>query len=290
MTADREPLARQLARAQDRLRQAGISAGEADMDARLLAQEALGWDAARLLASASAPAPPAFASRYDPLVSRREAREPMAYILGRQEFWDLTLKVTPAVLIPRPESELVVEAALELLGDAPARVADVCTGSGCLALAVARERPRATVVATDLSAEALAVARHNALIHDLGARVAFVRTDLLAGVAGPFDLVISNPPYVPQRDRPALPAEVGKYEPALALFGGEDGLAIIRRLLDAAGLCLKPGGALVFEFGFAQDEAVAGLIDAASSLTMVAIRSDLQGIPRTAVARRVERA
>lgn len=290
MTADREPLARRLAWAKERLRRAGIAAGEADMDARLLAQEALGWDAARLLASASEPAPPAFAARYDPLVSRREAREPMAYIVGRQEFWDLTLKVTPAVLIPRPESELVVEAALELLGDAPARVADVCTGSGCLALAVAQERRQVTVVATDLSAEALAVARHNTMLHDLDARVALVRTDLLAGVAGPFDLVISNPPYVPQRDRPALPAEVGKYEPALALFGGDDGLAIIRRLLDAAGSCLKPGGTLVFEFGFAQDEAVAGLIDAASSLTMVAIRSDLQGIPRTAVARRVERA
>jgi release factor glutamine methyltransferase len=279
-----------LAAARARLIAAGIPAEEAEIDARLLAQETLEWDAARLLASRDQQAPAGFAIRYGALVARRAAREPMAYILGRQEFWDLSVLVEPSVLIPRPESEHLVEAALELSGDHHGRAADVCTGSGCLALALARERPRLTIVATDISAEGLAVARRNAARHGLADRIAFVRTDLLAGLAGPFDLVLSNPPYVPRREREALPPEVGLYEPPLALFAGDDGLDAIRALVATAPDALRPGGALVFEFGFGQAEAVAGLIAGSRRLRMVAIRPDLQGIPRAAVARRVEHA
>src|ERR1700694_4106030 len=146
-----------VAQGRKRLRRAGITPEEADLDARLLAQKLLGWDAARFLTSANEPEPADFAALYEPLVARREGREPLAYITGRQEFWGLEFEVSPAVLIPRPETELIVEAALERFPDAkaPARVVDACTGCGCVAVALARERPAARVIAADISEEAL---------------------------------------------------------------------------------------------------------------------------------------
>jgi release factor glutamine methyltransferase len=277
-------------KARRRLKEAGIPDIESDLDARVMAQWLLGWDAARFLTSAHEEPPSAFAARYEALVERRAAREPMAYLLGRQEFWGLMFEVTPAVLIPRPETELIVEAALELCpADASLRVADVGTGSGCLAVALAREWADARIFATDVSSEALVVARTNAVRHGVQDRVTFVQCDLLSDELfrrQTFNLIAANPPYVPEADRPALQPEVREHEPAAALFAGPDGLSIINRLLPQSAGKLEPGGLLIFEFGFGQADAVAGLISRTSGLTMVGLKRDLQGIPRVAIARR----
>lgn len=196
--------------------------------------------------------------------------------------------MTPAVLIPRPETELIVEATLELFPDrnAPFSLCDVGTGSGCIAVAIAHERPRATAVAIDVSDAALDVARRNAVRHGISPRIEFRRGDLFAGATGTWDLIVSNPPYVAERDRPTLQAEVGRFEPPEALFSGDDGLATIRRLVADAPAHLRVGGFLVFEFGFGQDDAVGDLISRSADLELVELRRDLQDIPRTAIARR----
>jgi release factor glutamine methyltransferase len=281
-----------VASARENLRDAGLSQAEADLGARLLAEHVLGWDAVRYFTSGGDPEPEDFAAKYDALVSRRALREPLAYITGRQDFWDLTFDVSPDVLIPRPETELIVDAAVELLRERPGnrgalRIADACTGCGCLAVALARELPHAHVVATDVSDVALVVARRNAVRHGVGARVRFVRTDVLGGVAGPFDAIVANPPYVRAGDRPGLQPEVRDHEPAVALFGGLDGVDIVTRLVAQAPADLNPGGYLIFEFGFGQDMAVEQLIAAARGLTLVGLRRDLQGIARTAIAKRL---
>ena len=281
-----------VAAARRRLREAGIAPDEADLDARLLAEHVLGWDTARFFSAADESEPPGFASGYETLVARRAAREPISYITGRHEFWNLSFEVSPAVLIPRPETELVVEVGLELLkGPGPRGVhswaiADVCTGSGCVAVALAHECRSAFVIATDVSDAALDVARRNAARHRADARIRFTNADLLAGIVGAFDLIVSNPPYVPERERAALEPEVREHEPAAALFGGADGLAVIRRLIAEAPPHLEPGGALVFEIGAGQADEVGQLISRTPGLTMVGLRPDLQGIPRTAIARR----
>jgi len=266
----------------------GVAADEAEIDARLLAEHLLGWDAARFFASADAPPPEDFSGKYGALVDRRARREPIAYITGRQEFWGLTFDVKPAVLIPRPETELVVEIALELYADPalPMPIADVCTGSGCIAVAIASERPQARIIATDISQPALQVAAKNAAKHGVDARVRFVRTSLLDNIADRFRMIVANPPYVPNGDRPALPPEVRDHEPMLALLAGSDGLDVIRGLLAQAGDHLHSGGALVFEIGYGQSDAVSTLISITPGLTMVDVRNDLQGIPRTVIVRR----
>jgi release factor glutamine methyltransferase len=280
-----------LAAARDRLRAAGIPPAESDLDARLIAQRVLDWDAARLLTSLHDEPPAAFAARYDAFVDRRVRREPMAYLAGEQEFWGLMFEVTSAVLIPRPETELIVEAALELFPDrdAPLQIADVGTGSGVLAVALAHERPHARIIASDLSAEALAVARRNGARHGVNDRIDFIVADSLTGGRfdhATFDLIVSNPPYVRESDRPALQPEVKEYEPAIALFGGADGLSIIRRLVQQSVGRLKPGGCLMFEFAMGHDDEVGELISSTAGLTLVDLRPDLQGIPRTAIAKR----
>ena len=275
-----------VASARERLRQAGIPPDEADIDARLLAEHLLGWTTARFFADGSDPPPAGFAERFESLVARRAAREPFAYIVGAQEFWGLRFEVTPAVLIPRPETEMIVEAVLDLVNDAATvRIADVGTGSGCLAVPIARERPHAVIVATDMSEDALAIAGRNADRLGVAGRIEFRHTDLLDGITGPFDLVISNPPYVRDVDRAGIQPEV-RWEPAEALFAGADGLDAIRRLLPQAADRLRPSGTLMFEIGFGQADAVAELISAAAGLTMCELRSDLQGIPRVAIAQR----
>jgi release factor glutamine methyltransferase len=252
-----------------------------------MAQHVLGWDTARFLASETDPPPAGFEKTYDALVARRQQREPLAYILGVKEFWNLSFEVSPAVLIPRAETELLVEAALDLYPPASTiRIADVCTGSGCVAIALACERRGARVTATDISAEALLVARRNAERLQVESRVTFAETDLLAGIAGPFDLIVSNPPYVPEQNRATLQQEVREYEPPVALFAGNDGLSAIRRLAAESVAHLPAGGALVFEFGAGQESAVAQLIAGTSGLRLVDIKRDLQGIPRTAIATR----
>ncbi len=166
-------------------------------------------------------------------------------------------------------------------------IADVGTGSGCLAVALAVERPRSTVVATDLSAEALDVARRNAVRYDVDGRIRFVQTDLLRHVETPFDLVVSNPPYVPESERAALQPEVRDHEPSIALFAGDGGLSFIRRLVGEATARLKSGGFLVFECGFGQSAAVHELLAGHGALRDIELLHDLQGIPRTAVARKI---
>ena len=274
--------------ARQRFVKAGIQTAEADLDGRVLAERLLRWDAAQYFAHGEMPAPEGFAERYHTLVERRLRREPVAYIIGEQEFWNLPFEVTPAVLIPRPETELIVETALSMLPSRPGTglVADCCTGSGCVAVALARERPSTRLVATDVSHEALLVARRNAARHGVGARVSLVECSLLAGLTGPFDVIVANPPYVPDGERAVLQPEVLNYEPRLALFAGSDGLSVIRELVEQAVERLAPAGRLVFEFGFGQVEEVTRLIEQRASL--LEIRNDLQGIPRVAVAAKIE--
>jgi release factor glutamine methyltransferase len=279
----------QVAAARRRLRDAGISQTESDLDARLLAQHVLGWTTERFFTDAHAQEPDGFTPHYETLVARRATREPLAYIVGAREFWGLELEVTPHVLIPRPATEMIVEVMLELFRDraAPLAVADVCTGCGCVAVAIAHERPAATVVGTDISLEALEVARRNALRHGVSDRVTFCYGDLLHGIDRRLDAIVANPPYVVDRAAPALQPEVRDYEPAVALFGGIEGFDLVTRLVAEAPSCLSPGGFLVFEFGLGQDVEVEEVLDRAPDLTLVELRRDLQGIARTAIAQRL---
>jgi release factor glutamine methyltransferase len=213
----------------------------------------------------------------------------MAYIYGGQEFYGRMFEVTPAVLIPRPETELIVEALLEVVSsEAQARVADVGTGSGCLAVTIACERPSTRVIAIDVSDDAIEVARRNVIRHGVGDTVFLGIGDLLPDhlAAERFDLIVSNPPYVPERDRATLPPEVQEYEPGSALFAGGDGLDVIRRLVRSSVDHLNSGGYLIFEIGINQDAAVTQLISSTPGLRMTGLRHDLQGIPRTVVAQR----
>jgi release factor glutamine methyltransferase len=278
----------QVSAARQRLRDAGITPTESDLDARLLAQHVLGWTTERFLTDAREPVPDGFTPRYESLVARRVTREPLAYIVGVREFWGLELEVTPDVLIPRPATELIVESMQELFPDrsVPLSIADVCTGCGCVAVAIAHERPTATIRGSDISRPALEVARRNAARHGVSGRVTFTHGDLLDGVTGMFDAIVANPPYVIDRARPALQPEVRDHEPSLALFGGVDGLALVARLVAAAPAHLRAGGYLIFEFGLGQDLEIEALVEASPELSLVDLRRDLQGIARTAIARR----
>jgi release factor glutamine methyltransferase len=278
----------QVAAARQRLRDAGISQTESDLDARLLAQHVLGWTTERFFTDAHGLEPEGFTPQYETLVARRVTREPLAYIVGIREFWGLALEVSPDVLIPRPATELIVEAMLELFRDRnkPLSVADVCTGCGCVAVAIAHERAAATIVASDISHEALAVARRNASRHGVADRITFKHGDLLDGVAGTFDAIVANPPYVVDRAAPALQPEVRDHEPAVALYGGAEGLDLVTRLVGQAPSRLRSGGYLIFEFGLGQDVEIEELLARAPELTLLDLRRDLQGIARTAVAQR----
>ncbi len=277
-------LVERVSEAARRLAEAGIDARGAAFDAEVLARHALDWDRATYLARWRKPAPAGFEDRFEPLVARRRRREPVARITGRREFWGLDFEVTPAVLVPRPESELLVETALARLGDRAARweIADVGTGSGCLALALARELPHARVAATDVCPDALAVARRNAARHGVADRVAFRRADLLDGLPGPYDLIVSNPPYIPNAVIDTLAPEVSRHDPAAALRGGRDGLDTVRRLVAAAADRLRPGGWLIMEVGAGQSGDAAGIARRAG-LRVADVRPDLQGIPRAMV-------
>ena len=273
-----------LAAARARLAAAGIAPDEAAVDVDLYARTILGWDRARLLTEMKYPVPTALEPRFSEWIARREQKEPTAYIVGFREFWGLEFSVTPAVLVPRPESEMIVEEALAVVpAGAAARIADVGTGSGCIGIALAHERPRARVTATDISGAALAVAQRNARKLGVADRVAFVETSYLDGVTGPFDLIVSNPPYVKERDRAFVQRAVVRYEPHVALFGGEHGLDGVLAVLDAAAGRLAPGGWIVFEFGLGQDDEIRALVAGYPQYRVDHIREDLQGIPRTAV-------
>ena len=268
------------------LTEAGIPAVDAALDVDLYTRTLLGWDRARLLTSLQDPVPEGLEPGLSAWTARRELGEPSAYIVGTKEFFGLELAVSPDVLIPRAESEFIVEEALAVLdGRAAPRVADLGTGSGCLAIALATERADATVTATDISAKALAVAKGNAVRHGVADRVTFVETSFLDGLDGPFDVVMANPPYVRELDRGGLSRGV-RHEPEVALFGGRNGLQAIAATLDAAIRVVVPGGFLVMEFGYGQEEDVENLVAERQGLRLDHVRQDLQGIPRTAVIQR----
>jgi len=275
---------------------AGRDERESRLDAALLARWHLGWPMARWLLNLGEQAPADFASAVAPLLARRARAEPIAYLTGEREFFGRTFRVTPDVLIPRPETEFVVEEALTCLTNLrpdpvkprPPLVLDVGTGSGCIAITIALEQPTVRVVATDISEAALAVAMDNARRLDTADRVTFRHGPLLAGWNEPADLIVSNPPYVAGADRGALPDDVVRYEPATSLFGGEDGLDVIRALIPAAAAALVPGGWLVMEMGLGQADEVQRLIRDAPGLDLVRLRTDLQRMLRVVVARRSE--
>jgi release factor glutamine methyltransferase len=264
------------------LREAIERIDRADAEALLL--HALGRDRAWLFAHGRDPVVAATAQAFDALVARRAAGEPVAYLTGRRGFWTLDLAVTPATLIPRPETELLVELALERVDAGPGRrIADLGTGSGAIALALASERPQARVVATDLSPAALEVARANARAHGLG-HVDFRQGAWWAPLSGErFDLVASNPPYI-AADDPHLAQGDLRFEPPTALAAGADGLADIRLIVADAPAHLLPGGWLLFEHGWDQGAAVAALL-AERGFTAVATVQDLEVRDRVTLGR-----
>jgi release factor glutamine methyltransferase len=222
---------------------------------------------------------------YGELLERRRKGEPIQYITGETEFYGLPFVVTPDVLIPRPETEHLVEKVIQLASNFSApRIVDIGTGSGAIAVALAHKLPQASITAADISSRSLAIARENAKRN--GVEVRFFEGDLLAPVvAEKFEFVVSNPPYVPMADRDSLDLEVREYEPVLALFAGEDGLDIYRRLIPVAFDALTPGGFAVLEIGYGQSAAVTELL-AQAGFEQVEFVPDLQGILRVAFARR----
>jgi release factor glutamine methyltransferase len=271
--------------------------------AELLLMHALGRDRTWLYTHPEASLEPAQAEAYFAFIARRAAGEPVQYLTGKQEFWGLEFKVTPAVLIPRPETEHVMEVALARLGPrgfkihldtgAPReklRVADVGTGSGCLAVALAYELPHADVFATDISAPALDIARENAARHNVADRINFMQADLLEPLLPspqPFDLIVSNPPYVARAEAAGLQREVRDHEPHAALFGGPSGVEIYARLIEQAGSLLRTGGLLVLELGYNSADHVRSILTLENAWKNVGFTNDLAGIPRVASAERV---
>jgi release factor glutamine methyltransferase len=257
-----------------RLRAAGVE--DAEREVRLLLAYALGR-AGDTLAGVPAVMPPGFAA----LVARRVRREPLAFIVGRREFWSLPFAVSPATLIPRPESETLIEAALAAFPDRDKvrRALDLGTGTGCLVLALLTEFPTAFGIGVDRVAEAAALARGNAVRLGLDGRALFVVGDWTDAVEGRFDLVVANPPYIERAALPGLMPEVALFEPASALDGGADGLEAYRRILPDLPRLLGPGGRAILEVGAGTAEGVARLARAAG-LTVIEVRQDLAGIPR----------
>lgn len=258
----------------------------AQLDAETLLLHVLGKNKAWLLAHQEEEISGDRAARYHTLVERRYAGEPIQYITGQQEFYGLPFRVTPNVLIPRPETEHLVEKVLSLaVCFQLLRIVDVGTGSGAIAVALAHLLPHAEITALDISAAALDEARANAEGNRVPDRVRFVESDLLAAVATrKFEIVVSNPPYVPATDRESLSVEVREYEPGLALFAGNDGLDVYRRLIPAAFAVLESGGFLVMEIGYAQSQPIAELMTQAG-FEEIEFVPDLQGIARAACGR-----
>jgi release factor glutamine methyltransferase len=266
------------------------------MNAELLLMFVLGCDRAYLYAHPERELSAEESGRYDAALGERERGVPAQYITGHQEFWGMDLIVTPAVLIPRPETEHMVETVLELVSPKKAggqecpprtvqlRIADVGTGSGALALSLAKELPTAEIYATDISAEALEIARANAARHQLESRIKFYEADLLSGFpANSLDFVASNPPYVGESEEDQVQLEVRKFEPRNAVFAGQKGTEVIERLIPQAYAALKPGGWLVMEISGTIVEGVKRLL---ADWKDVGIKADLQSIPRVARARK----
>ena len=266
---------------------AGNSVPEARTEASLLLMHLLNCDRTFLITHPEGILSADQLERFRSLVSRRARGEPLQYLTSHQEFFKLDFELTPDVLIPRPETELIVEVGFELLKQQPApTLADIGTGSGCIAISLLHELPNARAVAVDLSPAALAVATKNAERHQVINRLRLVESNLFSAIdpGKRFDTIVSNPPYVPTAELTALQREV-QHEPHSALDGGADGLAFVRRLLRDAPRFLRAGGYLVFEIGIGQGETIEQLIDQ-TAWELVEIRKDLQGIPRTVVLRK----
>jgi release factor glutamine methyltransferase len=274
-----------------KFRQCGIETPE--LDARLIVGHALGLDHAALTAASRRVITTAEADALLALQARRLAREPVARILGRKEFWGLPFKLNGETLVPRPETETVVEAALAAIDDEDRRshvlrIADLGTGSGALLLALLSELPSAHGIGTDISAGALGCARDNAAALGLAGRAAFVACDYASALEGPIDLLVANPPYVARGDFAALPGEVRDFDPRRALDGGPDGLDGYRAIAADARRLLAPAGVLVLELGFDQLSAVTSLLPPAG-LAPAAMRQDLAGVVRALVIRLLAR-
>ena len=260
--------------------------GTATRDAELLLLHVLQISRTTLIAHPGRELTPSQRTTYEATIARRLHHEPIQYITGRQEFYGVALDVTPAVLIPRPETEHLVEAVLKLLpANQTLKIADIGTGSGAIAIALAIHLPQAEITALDISTEALAVAATNARRHDVASRIQFLQSDLLAALnhePQTFDAIVSNPPYLPSTDRATLHPQVRDHEPPTALFAGEDGLDIYKRLITQAWSALKPNGLLALEIGHGQQ---ADLITLLTDWHNICFINDLQQIPRVALAR-----
>lgn len=273
------------------MRNAGVPSHA--LAAELLLMHVMGRDRAWLYAHPEAPLDAEDARRYFESVTKRVAGTPTQYLTGKQEFWGLEFEVTPAVLIPRPETEHIIEVALERLGErraqASLRIADVGTGSGCIAVALAHEFPCAEICATDISTAALAVAARNAARHNMAERVRLIECNLLDAFASKretFDMIVSNPPYVARDEEAQLQREVREHEPHAALFCGATGAEIYAPLVNQAAGLLKPGGLLVIEIGYGALDRVRSLFDASASWRQIRVADDLAGIARVVSAER----
>nr|WP_249795377.1 peptide chain release factor N(5)-glutamine methyltransferase [Bradyrhizobium sp. NBAIM08] len=264
---------------------------EAELDARILISAALGLDLTGLVTQAARLLTAAEASRLTQHAQRRIAGEPVSRILGTREFWGLPFRLSEATLVPRPDTETVVELALEILRERqashPPRIADIGTGSGAILLALLHEIPDAFGVGTDLSQNALITARDNSAALGLADRAAFVACSYAAALGGPFDLIVSNPPYIPSAEIPKLSIEVREHDPHLALDGGNDGYDAYRALIPQASERLAPGGALVVEAGQGQAQNIETLMRAAALSLNRSPKADLAGIPRAVSARKM---
>ena len=270
------------------LQQAGVA--EARLEAASLLGHVMRCGRGYIITHAGDLLSPELSTRFNELTDRRTKGEPLQYITGHQPFFHLDFEVTPDVLIPRPETELLVETALDLIpADEEASICDVGTGSGCIAISLLHERPRARALGLDISPAALSVARRNAARVPVSDRLLLAASDCFASVRNSplFSTIVSNPPYVAEGALAALPREVRDHEPRLALAAGGDGLAVIRRLLQQAPDVLAKNGYFLFEIGFDQDQAVTELIDTAR-WELLGIHKDLQGIPRTVMLRKRE--
>jgi release factor glutamine methyltransferase len=266
---------------------AGRGIASPRLDAELLVAKALGTDRVGLYLDLNRPLVDQERSAIRPLVARRREREPVAYILGHRDFYGRRFKVTPDVLIPRPDTETLVEHALECIPeDAPCRVLDVGTGSGAIAVTIAAERPLAQVTATDISEAALTIASENAERLEVAGRIRFDRANLLSG-AGQYDVIVSNPPYITVSDMKTLQAEVREYEPVTALEAGEDGLDVVRALLATAEPVTANGAQMLIEVGSGQAAAVVDFAAEHNAWRLVAVYPDLNRIERVVHLRRI---
>lgn len=256
-----------------------------ELDARLLAGAVLGLDLTGLISAAGRQLTADESIRLEEFARRRLGSEPVARILGTKEFWGLPLSLSTATLVPRPDTETLVELALDMLRacpahDRPLRIADLGTGSGAILLALLSELPRAVGIGTDISAEALQAAHSNAVDLGLADRATFIACDYASGLSGAFDLIVSNPPYIRSADIAGLAAEVRNFDPAGALDGGRDGLDAYRALIPQAARLLAPHGALVVEVGQGQHDDVRTLMKAAGLAAEGLAKTDLAGIHR----------